>query len=112
MTGKGIWFLLLSASLLASLTIYSSVYAQGKSLESQLLTYAGKHYAGTQDPEYVSYNQTLRDVMVKKISKQFGVDLDPQKFSGFDLLEIESHLRFKKASEPADMFLKPYPKYQ
>ena len=112
MTGKGFWFLLLSAGLFASLVLIPSLYAQGKAPDSQLLTYAGKHYAGAQDPEYVSYNQTLRDFMIKKISKQFGVNLDPQKYSGFDLLEIESHLRFKKANEPVDMFLKPYPKYQ
>ena len=112
MTGKSLWVLLMSAALLASLTLDHSLYAQGKSLESQLLTHAGKHYAGTQDPEYVSYNQTLRDFMAKRISNQFGVDLDPQKYSGFDRLEIESLLRFKKANEPTDMFLKQYPKYQ
>lgn len=77
---------------------------------SQVLNYVGKTYGGVQDPEYVSYDQALRDYMVKRIKQKFGVELDPKKYSGFDLLEIEAVLKCKKSDEPLDIFLKMFPK--
>jgi hypothetical protein len=112
MASKGVLFFLamviVSAFLIPAPSLYAN--AQGKSLQSQLLSYAGKEYAGPQDPGYVSYDQTLREYMVKRINNEFGISLDPQKYSGIDLLEIESLLKFKKADEPADLFLKEFPK--
>jgi len=78
--------------------------------DPQLLTQAGKTYGGVQDPEYVSYDQALRDYMVKRIKQKFGVELDPKKYSGFDLLEIEAMLKCRKSDEPLDGFLKMFPK--
>jgi len=78
--------------------------------DPQLLTQAGKTYGGVQDPGYVSYDQTLREYMVKRIKQKFGVELDPKKYSGFDLLEIEAVLRCRKSDEPLDIFLKMFPK--
>ena len=78
--------------------------------DPQLLTQAGKTYGGVQDPEYVSYDQALRDYMVKRIKQKFGVELDPKKYSGFDLLEIEAMLKCKKSDEPLDLLLKMFPR--
>ena len=72
----------------------------------------GKTYGSVQDPEYVSYDQALRDYMVKRIKQKFGVELDPKKYSGFDLLEIEAVLRCRKSDEPLDIFLNMFPKQQ
>ena len=85
-------------------------YADNEPLQSQVLNYVGKTYRGVQDPEYISYDQALRDYMVKRIKQRFGVELDPKKYSGFDLLEIEAVLRCRKSDEPLDMFLKMFPK--
>jgi len=88
----------------------SSARADEKSLQSQVLNYVGKTYGGVQDPEYVSYDQALREYMVKRIKQKFGVELDPKKYSGFDLLEIEAVLKCKKSDEPLDIYLKMFPK--
>ena len=80
--------------------------------DPQLLTQAGKTYGSPQDPEYISYDQALRDYMVKRIKQKFGVEVDPKKYSGFDLLEIEAVLKCKKSGEPLDIFLKMFPKQQ
>jgi hypothetical protein len=90
--------------------IASSVYAKGTSLPSQLLDYAGKSYTGAQDSSYLNYDLALREYMVDRISKQFGITLDPKNYSGFDLLEIESLFKCKKSGEPFDIFLKMFPK--
>ncbi len=79
-------------------------------VSSQVLNYAGKSYPGVQDPEYISYDQALRDYMVKRIKQKFGVELDPKKYSGFDLLEIEAFFECKKSDEPYDLFLKMFPR--
>ena len=78
--------------------------------DSQLLTQAGKSYGGIQDPEYISYDQALRDYMAKRIKQKFGIELDSKKYSGFDLLEIESFFDCKKSDEPFDLFLKMFPR--
>ena len=112
MSKKGMLWLLTLTVIPGLLISVPFLHAQGKGLESQILTYAGKQYAGTQDPEYVSYDQALREYMVKRIDKKFGIALDPKKYSGFDLLEIEALLKFKKADEPADLVLKQFPGHQ
>ena len=86
-----------------------AAYADKEPLQSQVLSYVGKTYGGVQDPEYISYDQALRDYMVKRIKQKFGVELDPKKYSGFDLLEIEAMLKCKKSDEPLDIFLKMFP---
>jgi len=78
--------------------------------DPQLLTDAGKSYGGVQDPEYVSYDHALRDYMVKRIKKKFGVELDPKTYSGFDLLEIESFFECKKSDESFELFIKMFPR--
>jgi len=112
MASKRVIFVLAAVAALAFSIpgISPCAYGQGKSLQSQLLSYAGKEYAGPQDPGYVSYDHTLREYMVAKINKEFGLNLNPQKYTGTDLLEIESLLKFKKAAEPADLFLQEFPR--
>jgi hypothetical protein len=87
------------------------VNAKGSSLQSQLLDYAGKSYTGIQNPSYLNYDLTLREVMVDRIKKQFGISLNPKDYSGFDLLEIEALFKCKKSEEPFDIFLKMFPKH-
>ena len=91
-------------------SIASSVYAKGSSLQSQLSDYAGKSYKGAQDPSYLNYDLALREVMVDRIKKQFGIALNPKNYSGFDLLEIEALFKCKKSEEPFEVFLKTFPK--
>jgi hypothetical protein len=76
----------------------------------QLLTHAGKSYGGIEDPEYITYDSALREYMAKRIHQRFGIELDPKKYSGFDLLEIESFFECKKSDEPFDLFLKMFPR--
>lgn len=78
--------------------------------DPQLSTHAGESYGGLQDPDYISYDSALREYMAKRIHQQYGITLDPKTYSGFDLLEIESLLKCKKSDEPADTFLKMFPK--
>jgi len=109
---KGRWgFFLLFAFGVFCLNV-PATYADKEPLQSQVLNYVGKTYGGVQDPEYISYDQALRDYMVKRIKQRFGVELDPKKYSGFDLLEIEAVLRCRKSDEPLDMFLEMFPKQQ
>ena len=96
---------------LLSCMVVPSASAKPTPLEAQLLEYAGKSYAGAQDPSYLNYDSILREVMVKRIQKQFGISLDPKIYSGSDLLEIEALFRCKRSDEPFDIFLKMFPKH-
>jgi len=98
----------LFAILLVGITASPS-YAHGSGMPSQLSAYDGKSFSGFQDPEYLSYDLALRGYLVKRISKRFGITLDPKTYSGFDLLEIESLFKCKKLNEPFDLFLKMFP---
>jgi len=101
-----ILFLALACSLVVGISLSS-----GQKEPSPLLgAYEGKLYAGPQDPGYKEYDLALRNHLGKRIDKQFGVKLDTQIYSGFDLLEIEALLRFRKSNEPVDLFLKMFPK--
>lgn len=104
-------FFLLFATTVFCLSV-PAAYADKEPLQSRVLNYVGKTYGGVQDPEYVSYDQALRDYMVKRIKQKFGVELDPKKYTGFDLLEIEAVLRCRKSDEPLDIFLNMFPKQQ
>ncbi len=108
---KRVWLVLMFMMVLVCYIITPPVHSSDRSLKSQLLDYAGKSYTGPQDPSYVAYDSVLRQYMVDRINKQFGVALDPKKYSGFDLLEIESFFKCKKSNESFDIFLKMFPKY-
>ncbi len=110
LTKQIIRFLPMLTIFLLPCMVSPSVFAKTTPLESQLLEYAGKPYAGAQDPSYLNYDSILREVMVKRIQKQFGISLDPKIYSGSDLLEIEALFRCKKPDEPFDTFLKIFPK--
>ncbi len=102
----------ISVAILTFCAIAPFASANNVFYDPQLLPYNGKAYTGAQDPEFISYDQTLRDYMVKRIKERFGVELDPKKYTGFDLLEIEAVLRCRKSNEPLDIFLKMFPKQQ
>lgn len=90
----------------------SRVFAKGIALPTKILSYGGKIFTGFQDPEYSSYDQALREYLIKRIDQRFGILLDSGRYSGFDLLEIESLFKLKKSDEPFDLFLKMFPKSQ
>jgi len=91
--------------------IASSALAKKKGITPpQLLPYNGKTFKGEKDPEYVSYDLTLRNYLVKRIGKHFGISLDAKTYSGFELLELEALLKCKKSDESYDLFLKMFPK--
>jgi len=100
----GALFIFLGFGFTASLT-----FPKEAGMPAQIAAYDGKSYKGFQDPEYISYDQALREVLVKRIDQKFGIALDPKKYSGFDLLEIEALFKCKKSNEPFDLFLKMYP---
>jgi hypothetical protein len=102
--------LMLSIVILSLCSFGSFALANNVFYDPQLLPYDGKAYTGVQDPEYISYDQILRDYMVKRIKQKFGVELDAKMYSGFDLLEIEAVLRCRKPDEPVDTFLKMFSK--
>jgi hypothetical protein len=107
---KSKWFLgtlsiILGIGLTASLT-----FPKGAGMPSQITAYNGKSFKGSQDPEYISYDQALREYLVKRIQQDFGIALDPKKYSGFDLLEIEALFKSKKSTESYESFLKMFPK--
>jgi hypothetical protein len=100
-----VFLILLCLGLIASLS-----FAKETSMAARVATYDGKSFTGFQDPEYASYDQALREYLAKRIDQEFGIALDPKKYSGFDLLEIEALFKCKKSNEPYDMFLKAFPK--
>ena len=106
---KNVWFLLILLVALWNSVIASLAHAEVRSLRSQLLAYAGNSYSGVQDPEYLAYDSALRDYMVERINKHFGIKLDPKAYSGFTLLDIEAFFKCKKSDEPFDFFLKMFP---
>jgi hypothetical protein len=109
-TKRMIWFLPILTIVFWFFVIAYSVHAKDSSLQSQLLEYAGKSYTGVQDPFYLNYDLALRRYMIDRISKRFGIALDPKIYSGFELLEIEAFFRCKKKEESFDIFLKMLPK--
>jgi len=107
---KSKWFsFALLTILFFGLTI-SSAFAKGTAMPFRITAHDGKSFAGLQDPEYLSYDQALREYLIKRIDQRFGIALDPKKYSGFDLLEIEALFKCKKSNEPYDIFLRMFPK--
>ncbi len=108
---KSLWLVAIFIAIQWCCIITPPAHSSDGSLKSRVLEYAGKTFTSTQDPSYHLYDLALREYMVDRIQKRFGVALDPKKYSGFDLLEIESCFKFKKSDEPLEMFLKMFPKH-
>jgi hypothetical protein len=89
---------------------FSAAGARDEALPAKLLADAGKTFTGPEDPAFISYDMILRDYLVKRINKQYGITLDPKVYSGFDLLEIEALLKCKKSNESADSYLSKFKK--
>jgi hypothetical protein len=102
-------FAIIFLSLLPGVII-PPVFAKGVATPPQVLAYDGKTFTGFQDPQYLSYDQVLREYLVKRIDQEFGIALDPKKYSSFDLLEIEALFKIKKPDESFDIFLRMFPK--
>ncbi len=89
-----------------------SAFSKEGGLPYEVSVFDGKWFKGTQDSEFKNYDLALRNYLVKRIQKQFGLELDPNAYSGFDLLEIEALIRCKKSNEPFALFLKMFQKTQ
>lgn len=76
----------------------------------RILENAGKTFTGTEDPAYQAYDQALRDYVAKRISKRYGVGVNPKVYNGFELLDIEAFLKCKKSSEALDSYLQKFQK--
>ena len=98
-------FIILGIGFTASLT-----FPKEAGMPTRIAAYDGKSFTGFQDPEYLSYDQALREYLVKRIDQRFGIALDPKKYSGFDLLEIEALFKCKKSNESYESFLKMFTK--
>jgi hypothetical protein len=81
-----------------------------QNLRARVLENAGKTFKGTEDPAYRAYDQALRDYVARRISKRYGVAVDPKGYSGFDLLDIEAFLKCKKSGEALDSYLQKFQK--
>ena len=104
---KLVWSFLM-VGILWSYVVTSSAKAEGSSLQSELLNHAGKSYTGVEDASYQDYDSVLRKYVAGRISKRFGIALDPKNYSGFELLEIEALFKCKKLEESFDIFLKAF----
>ncbi len=107
---KSKWFSLMLFIILSFSLTVSSAFAKEAVMPARVTAYDGKTFKGFQDPEYLSYDQALREYLIKRIDQRFGIALDPKKYSGFDLLEIEALFKCKKSNEPYDIFLRMFPK--
>jgi hypothetical protein len=83
----------------------SLIPAEGQNLRAKVLQHAGKTFTASQDPDFLAYDQALRDYVSKRIERKYKVTVDPKKYSGFELLEIEAFLKCKKSTEKLDPFL-------
>ena len=106
------WFLLIFFIMVWFALNVSFAFSKDAAMLPRISAYDGKFFKGFQDPEYRSYDQALREYLVKRIDRRFGIALDPRKYSGFDLLEIEALFKCKKSNEPFDVFLKMFPKHR
>jgi hypothetical protein len=105
------WILIMITIFLLALGIPPPAHSNWDGFPPQVLVFAGKSYKGVEDPEYVSYDLSLRNYLINRISGRFSVVLDPKTYSGFDLLEIESLFKCKKRDEPFEIFLKMFPRH-
>lgn len=106
---KLVWSFLM-VTIFWSYVITSSAKAEESSLQSQLLDHAGKSYTGVEDASYQDYDLVLRKYVADRIGKRFGIAIDPNIYSGFELLEIEALFKCKKLEESFDIFLKMFVK--
>ena len=88
----------------------SSDPALAANSKARVLENAGKTFSGTEDPAYQAYDQALRDYVAKRISKRYGVGVNPKVYNGFELLDIEGFLKCKKTNEPLDLYLQKFQK--
>lgn len=104
------WIYIILTLAMSIAIVGAAGHPSAKGTPPRLSAYEGKLFNGLQDPEFKDYDLALRNHLVRRIHKRFGIGLDPKTYSGFDLLEIEALIRVKKSDEPLDLFLKLFPK--
>ena len=109
---KSKWVLAILLMFLCLASTAFGALAKNAAIPHRMAAYDGKTFTGFQDPDYLSYDQALREYLVKRIDQRFGIALDPKKYSGFELLEIEALFKCKKSNESYDIFLRMFPKHR
>ncbi len=71
--------------------------------------YGGMLFAGPSDPEYRSYEQAIKPILLDQIEREYGVVLNGDTLSPEELLEINALLRLKRSDEPVDYILNRFP---
>ena len=72
-------------------------------------TYGGMLFAGPSDPDYRSYEQAIKPVLLDRIEREYGVVLNGDTLSPEELLEINALLRLKRSDEPVNYILNRFP---
>ncbi|MGQ9508873.1 MAG: hypothetical protein ACUVTN_05680 [Thermodesulfobacteriota bacterium] len=105
-------FLILIGFLLTHIFFSSQAFPKDGKLPSEFLSYEGRLFIGFQDPDFITYDLSLRNYLTQRLKKEFGVELDPKGYSSFDLLEIVSLMKCKKKEESLDNILKFFPRFK
>jgi hypothetical protein len=71
--------------------------------------YGGRTFKSPSDPDYLSYEREIKSILLDKIRKQYGVDLNGDALSSEQLLEIDALLRLKRSDESVDQMLTRFP---
>jgi hypothetical protein len=71
--------------------------------------YGGMLFAGPSDPQYRSYEQAIKPILLDQIEREYGVVLNGERLSPEELLEINALLRLKRSDEPVDYILNRFP---
>jgi hypothetical protein len=105
------WVYITILSVLLIIWISPSSNAEVMGLPAKIIkAYGGKIFTNLKDSEFINYDIFLRNYLVKRINKRYGISLDAKLYSGLDLLEIEAFLKCRKSDEPIDNFLKMFHK--
>jgi hypothetical protein len=71
--------------------------------------YGGQIFKDPSDPQYRSYEQEIKSILLEQIKDEYGVVLDGGVLSPERLLEIEALLRLKRSKESIEYILNRFP---
>lgn len=71
--------------------------------------YGGRVFKGPSDPQYRSYEQEIKPILLAQIKDEYGVALNGSMLSPEQLLEIEALLRLKRSDESVEYILNRFP---
>jgi len=71
--------------------------------------YGGRVFKAHSDPQYRSYEQEIKSILLEQIKDEYGVVLNGGVLSPEQLLEIEALLRLKRSKESVEYILNRFP---